>query len=55
MRARRIPKTTKATDPIDLSLFCHIENDPFLAGTVDLEGNQFGRTIEYIRHSAPEF
>ena len=62
MRVRRIPKATKATDPIDLSLFCHIENDPFLAGTVGLEGNQFGRTIEYMARycsqldkSIPEF
>ena len=48
MPARSCLKTTTAGDPIDLSLFSHIENDPFLSGTYKLEGNQFGRTIEYL-------
>ena len=33
---------------IDLSLFSHIHNDPFLAGTFQLEGNSFARTIDYL-------
>lgn len=41
-------KTLKPSDPIDLSLFCHILNDPFLKGTFELEGNSFERTIYYL-------
>ncbi len=33
---------------IDLSLFSHIHNDPFLAGTFTLEGNYFQRTTRYL-------
>lgn len=48
MPGRTILKRATAGDPIDLSLFSHIENDPFLAGTYNLVGSQFGRTIEYL-------
>jgi hypothetical protein len=48
MPRRPFLKSTTAGDPIDLSLFSHIENDPFLAGTYHLEGTQFNRTIEYL-------
>ena len=33
---------------IDLSLFSHIQNDPFLSGTFKLEGSTFSRTMGYF-------
>ncbi len=48
MPLKPIIKMSAPGDPIDLSLFSHIENDPFLGGTFKLEGNQFGRTIAYL-------
>jgi hypothetical protein len=34
---------------IDEKLFAHINTDPFLRGSVDLEGNQFAVTIGYLQ------
>ncbi len=34
--------------PIDLSLFAHILNDPFIGGAYRLEGNAFIRTVSYL-------
>lgn len=62
MPVKSINKMYTPGTPIDLSLFSHIENDPFLGGTFELEGNQFGRTIGYLTKyceslggGAPEF
>uniref|UniRef100_UPI0026362EDD DUF3638 domain-containing protein n=1 Tax=uncultured Legionella sp. TaxID=210934 RepID=UPI0026362EDD len=33
---------------IDANLFAHIENDSSLAGTFQLQGNRFSRTVEYL-------
>ena len=41
-------KSNSPHDDIDLSLFSHIQNDPFLAGSFQLEGNVFIRTIAYF-------
>jgi hypothetical protein len=34
--------------PINASLFAHIQNDAFLAGTVALEGNYYSQTVPYL-------
>jgi len=41
-------KSSKPSDPIDLSLLSHILNDAFLQGTYQLQGNAHARTIGYL-------
>ena len=41
-------KELSARAPIDLSLFAHILNDPFIGGAYKLEGNALIRTVSYL-------
>lgn len=48
MPGNSLKRTFDPKENIDLSLFAHIHNDPFLVGAYKLQGNQFLRTVSYL-------